>query len=359
MNPSHVIAALLGVLLTVGGCFSPKPFDEAAWQKTVAATDPAKLYAPHRDSEGRFYNPWLKQDKSTWDLFRWWLSSSSLPGLQDEDFSQPAVANDGAYLKNPAAPASLTWVGHATYVVQWEGQVVVTDPFFSNRAAVVERKIPPPFGSQALPAGVVVLISHNHYDHLDSDAVAALSQKGALFLCPLGLGDLLKEMGAGQVRELDWWQSLEHGGTRFTFLPTQHWSRRFGQGYNESLWGAWLMQRDGEKIFYGGDSGYFKGFKEFGRRWPGIDVALIGIGASEPRWFMHYAHLDVPELFQAMADLGAKRLVPTQYGVLKLGDGPAAWPSQAIEDYVKAHPRWKGRVVLMPVGGRLMLQPGP
>ena len=347
------------LLLGVSGCLAPQPFDEAQWQKTVAATDPAKLYAPHRDSEGRFYNPWLRQDKSTWDLLRWWLSSNSLPQLKDQRYPLPVQANDGAYLGNPHAPASLTWVGHATYVVQWGGQVVLTDPFFGERAAVVGRKVPPAFGPQALPPGLVVLISHNHYDHLDSDAVAALGDKASLFLCPLGLGQTLRDMGAKRVRELDWWQSAEVGGSRFTFLPTQHWSRRFGQGYNESLWGAWLMERGQEKIFYGGDSGYFKGFAEIGRRWPGIDLALIGIGAYEPRWFMHYAHLNVPEMFQAFADLGAKRLVPTQWGVLKLGDEPAAWPAQEIRDYVKTHPRWAGRVVLLPVGGRLTLPPAP
>ncbi|MCB2227006.1 MAG: MBL fold metallo-hydrolase [Desulfarculaceae bacterium] len=354
-----VLAALLGVLIGVGGCFSPKPFDEAAWQKTVAATDPAQLHAPHRNAEGRFYNPWLRQDKSTWDLFRWWLSTNSLPREKGKEYPMPVEANNGAYLKDPAAPASLTSVGHATYVVQWGGQVVITDPFFSDSAAVVSRRVPPPFGPEALPQGTVVLISHNHYDHLDSDAVAALSKRGARFLCPLGLGGLLRDMGATEVRELDWWQSVELDGSRFTFLPTQHWSRRFGQGYNESLWGAWLLERGEEKIFYGGDSGYFKGFAEFGNRWPGIDVALIGIGASQPRWFMHYSHLDVPELFKAFSDLGAKRLVPTQYGVLKLGDEPAAWPAKAIQDYLKAHPREQGKVVLMPVGGRLMLPAAP
>ncbi|BEQ16588.1 MBL fold metallo-hydrolase [Desulfoferula mesophila] len=348
----------MALLLLGVGCLSPKPFDEAAWHKTVTATDPAKLHAPHQDAEGRYFNPWLPQDKSSWDLFRWWLSRSSLGDLNDADFPTPTVANDGAYLRDPAAPASLTWVGHATYVVQWGGQVVITDPFFSQRAAIVSRLVPPAFGPRALPRGVVVLISHNHYDHLDSDSVAALAGREALFLCPLGLGELLREMGAKQVRELDWWQSTEVGGATFTFLPTQHWSRRLGQGYNESLWGSWMLERGGEKIYYGGDSGYFKGFKEIGRRWPDIDLALLGAGAYQPRWFMHYAHMDVPELFQAFADLGARRLVPTQWGVLDLGDGPAAWPAQDINNYVAKHPQWRGRVLLMPVGGRVLLETG-
>lgn len=350
---------LLAALLGLAGCLSPKPFDEAAWQKTVAATDPAQLHAPHQDAEGRFYNPWLPQDGSTWDLFRWWLSRSSLGDWDEAQFPTPTVANHGAYLRDPAATPSLTWVGHATYVVQWGGQVVITDPFFAARAAVVSREAPPAFGPESLPPGVVVLISHNHYDHLDSDAVAALGDQAAWFLCPLGLGDLLREMGAKRVRELDWWQSAVVEGSTFTFLPAQHWSRRLGQGRNQSLWGSWMLQRGGEIIYYGADSGYFKGFKEFGRRWPGIDLALIGIGASQPRWFMHYAHLDVPEMFQAFADLGARRLVPTQWGVLPLGDGPAAWPAQEIRRYVDQHPGERGRVLLMPVGGRVLLGPAP
>ncbi|MBU1155653.1 MAG: MBL fold metallo-hydrolase [Proteobacteria bacterium] len=351
------LALLLAALLLGAGCLRPQPFDEAAWQKTVAATDPAKLHAPHRDADGRFFNPWLQQDKSTWDLLRWWLSTSSLGDMKDEDYPAPTVVNHGAYLRDPGAPPSLTWVGHATYVVQWGGQVVVTDPFFSDSAAVVSRQVPPAFGPEALPRGVVVLISHNHYDHLDSDAVAALGDKASLFLCPLGLGGLLKEMGAKRVKELDWWQSAVVGGTTFTFLPTQHWSRRFGQGYNQSLWGSWMLERGGETIYYGADSGYFKGFKEFGRRWPKIDLALLGTGAYAPRWFMHYAHMDVPELFQAFADLGARRLVPTQWGVLPLGDGPAGWPAEDIHRYLEKHPQWRGRVLLLPIGGVTPLEP--
>ena len=340
-----------------GGCLSPKPFDEDAWQKTVAATDPEKLYAPHRDAQGRFYNPWLAQDKSTWDLFRWWLSTSSLSDLKGKEYAVPVVDNDGAYLRDPEASASLTWVGtrHLCGAVGRPGGY--HRPLLFDSVAVVSRLVPPPFAVQALPRGLVVLISHNHYDHLDSDTVQALGDKAALFICPLGLGELLKDMGAKQVQELDWWQSQKVGGTTFTFLPTQHWSRRFGQGYNESLWGAWMLQRGKETLYYGGDSGYFKGFKEIGRRWPDIDLALLGAGAYEPRWFMHYSHMDVPELFRAFADLGARRLVPTQWGVLNLGDEPAAYPAEDIRRYLKKHPNLEGRVILMPVGGRVPLEP--
>lgn len=337
-------------------CLQPLSFDEEAWRQKVAATDPAKLYAPHRRPDGTFFNPWMPQNKSAADLLRWWASQNSLPQAEGKQFPTPTVPNDGAYLNDPKAPDSLTWVGHATYVLQLGGRVIVTDPFFSDNVAYVRsRKVPPAFGPGAIPRGSLVLISHNHYDHTDADSVAALAKRDATFVCPLGLGDLLREMGATKVREMDWWQEATVNGSRLVCLPAQHWSRRLGQDYNQSLWCSWLIERHGKRIYFGGDSGYFKGFKEIGRRWPGIQAALLGIGASMPRWFMHYAHINVPEMFKAFEDLGAKLLVPTQWGVLKLGDEPAAWPAQEIREYLQRHPRWQGRVELLPVGGRLLL----
>ena len=345
-----VIFSMLGTT----GCLAPRPFDEDAWRQKVRAERESGLYAPHKTADGRFFNPWLPQNRSSWEVVRWFLSRNSLPELKDRELSAPVEENHGAYLKDPKAPASLTWVGHATFALNWDGQVVLTDPFFSERAWLVGRLVPPAFGPDAVPSGAVVLISHNHYDHLDEDSIAALAEK-ARFICPLGLGGLLKEMGAKKVTELDWWQSIEIGGTVFTCLPAQHWSRRLGQGYNESLWCAWLMTKGGRKVFYGGDSGYFIGFKEIGRRYPNIDVALMPVGAYAPRWFMHYAHMDISEVLQAFGDLGAKIMVPTQWGVLKLGDEPAAWPAQALREAVAGDCGLKARVRIMPVGGRLLL----
>ena len=349
-----VVLLLVVVLGFTGLGLAPLPFDEAAWRRKVESCRPRLLRATHRDEQGRFFNPWLRQQRSLWRLVRWRLSRNSLDTGGQAPPPAPRVANPGSYLKDPKAPASLTWVGHATFVIQWGGQVVVTDPFFSRRALVVERLVPPAFGPQAIPAGAVVLISHNHYDHLDADSVAALGER-VLFLCPRGLGPLIREMGGRRVRELDWWQSLEVGGTRFTFLPLQHWSRRLGQSYNQSLWGGWLLQRGGRKIFYGGDSGYFVGFKEFGRLFPGIEVALLPVGAYQPRWFMHYAHMDVAEALRAFSELGARIMVPTQWGVLKLGDEPASWPVVELRRALARRPKLRERVKILPVGGRLLL----
>jgi L-ascorbate metabolism protein UlaG (beta-lactamase superfamily) len=355
MNARSTALILLVLAAAAVGCLAVPRFDESAWRRQVAATDPADLHAPHRRADGSFFNPWLPDDKSWWDFWRWRLSINSLGQVADQEFPTPTVANDGAYLADPDAPASVTWVGHATFAVQWGGQVVVTDPFFSHRAAIVPRKVPPAFGVEAVPQGAVVIVSHNHYDHLDSESIEALAGKAAVFLCPLGLGDCLRGMGARRVREMDWWDSHEHGGTTFTAVPVQHWSRRLGQGRNQSLWAAFVLQRGGKTVFYGADSGYFKGFKAYGRRWPDMDLALLPLGAYRPRWFMHYAHMNPAEVLEAFQDLGAERMVPTQWGVMPLGDEPPAWPRVDLLRALDKRPRLAAKVEILPVGGRLLL----
>ena len=356
---SVLLALMLFALLMACGCFPPKPFDENAWREKYQSTHTDGLYASNRKPDGTFFNPWLPQpEKSVLDLIRWKVfSRNSVPEQNGRYETAPTVANDGGYLKNPGAPPSLTWVGHATYVVQMDRKVFVTDPFFSERAFLPKRLVPPAFGPGALPDGVVVLISHNHYDHLDADSIEALAAKASLMVCPLGLGNFLKEHGAKKVHEMNWWQKLSLGGVTVTCLPAQHWSRRWGMGQNETLWCSFMLEGAGLKIYYGADSGYFKGFAELGRLYPGIDAALLGIGATDPRWMMHYAHMDIPEAVRAFHDLKPRLLVPTQWGVLKLGDEPAAYPAELLRRAAEKDQPLKKALRLLPVGGRLMLEP--
>lgn len=116
-----------------------------------------------------------------------------------------------------------------------------------------------------------------------------------------------------------------------------------------------MIERGGRRIFYGADSGYFIGFKEIGRRFPGMDAALLGVGAYEPRWFMHYSHMDIAETLRAFVELGARQLIPTQWGVFDLGDEPVAWPAEDLRRQAQKQPELAGRVEIMPVGGRLIL----
>lgn len=353
-RPSRALSLCFAAAISIiGGCMTPLSFDEKAWVDRVETTEASDTRKGHRDAKGRFFNPWAPMKRS--GFLRWVLSRDSMSHVKELSSPAPSMENSGDYLSMESSPPSVTSVGHATFVISWDGQTVVTDPFFSKRAAVVRRHVPPAFGPGKIPPESIVVISHNHYDHLDKGSVRALAGK-AMFLVPLGLGDYVRSLGAEKVHELDWWEKIEIAGTVLTCLPAQHWSRRFGQGYNTTLWCSWMIERDGRTIYYGGDSGYFKGYREIAAAFPHIDVALLPIGAYEPRWFMHYAHINIAEALRAFEDLGAKVMVPTQWGVLDLGDDPAGWPAVALERALAGtHRHLAPRVKLLAVGEILRL----
>jgi N-acyl-phosphatidylethanolamine-hydrolysing phospholipase D len=286
------------------------------------AINPALLYAPHGEP-GRYFCPWRPFQSRRLDLLRWKLRGRK-PYDRKTPPRVPVVDNDGAYLKAPGEPPSATWVGQATFVVQDEGDVFLTDPHWGARALLPPRQSPPGIPLTAVPAvpeSVFVVLSHNHYDHLDSWTVARLPREMPWFV-PLGLGRWLGRHDRRQVVELDWWQSVRHGRWTLTCLPAQHWSNRLDEGRNATLWCSWLLDNGSRRYYFGGDSGYFHGFAEIGRRFPAIDVALLPIGAYEPRWFMRAQHMSPLEAVKAFRDLGARWMLPMHWGTFDLTDEP-------------------------------------
>jgi L-ascorbate metabolism protein UlaG (beta-lactamase superfamily) len=290
------------------------------------------LYAPHVNDAGVFFSFWLRQGRhrsSSW-LFHQREQYVQLSGTQ-----YSSVPNDYSYLSDNTFD-SITFAGHASMIIKMNGQTIFTDPFFSGSALIVQKKDKIKFDFSKVPTRPVVLISHNHYDHLDKFSVKKLAQKDAVFIVPLGVKELVVRYGAKEVIELDWWQSVRINSIDYTFLPTQHWSRRIGQESGTTLWGSFLIQGS-KTVYFSGDTGYFIGFKEFGRRWD-IDYALLGAGAYEPRWFMHYAHMNVREFFLAAEDLNAKYAIPMHFGVISLSDEPLYYPLFEIENIIKQNP---------------------
>ena len=325
-------------------------FSEHAWHQQVAAQDPASLYAPHYD-HGRFFNPWHPEEKTWRDILRFFLAKSpyqTRPALKGVSIPLP---QNGAYLHDAQAPDSLTMLGHSSLALQLNGQTILFDPFLSDRAFSIKRYRPPAIRN--LPEQSLVLISHNHYDHLDKTTIAQLPKSS--FFCPLGMGSLLAKWGARHIQELDWWQEAIYNNLRLVFLPAHHWSKRLGQGGNRSLWGAWLVESRQQRVFFGGDSAYFIGYQEIGRKFPGIDLALLPCGAFAPRWFMHLSHLNVEEMFMAFADLRAKTLVPIHWGAIALGHEPADEPARLIQKRIRRDPCLQDKVRCLPTGGRLIL----
>ncbi|MFM0500891.1 MBL fold metallo-hydrolase [Paraburkholderia caffeinilytica] len=223
-----------------------------------------------------------------------------------------------------AAPdRSLYRLGHSTMLLKLRGQFWLTDPVFAERASPFRHFGPkrfhaPPIALEDLPPLRGVILSHDHYDHLDRETVLALAAKTGVFLTPLGVGDRLIEWGieASKVRQFDWWQSVEIDGLAFTATPAQHFSGRSLFDGNSTLWASWVIVDDALRVFFSGDTGYFDGFKAIGERLGPFDVTLLETGAYDAQW--PYVHMQPDETVQAHVDLRGRWLVPVHNGTFDL-----------------------------------------
>ena len=312
---------------------------------------PEWLRAPH-ERDGRYFTPWLESPRRVFGALRWWLSPNPFDKSQTPQVA--VVANDGAYLAQREAGATLTWVGHATFALHEGDDVVLTDPIFSERALLPARLHPPGVPLAAVPEDALAVISHNHYDHLDAGTVRKLSEQVRWFV-PKGLGEWLRARGRARVVELDWWESARAGAWTFTCLPSQHWSLRLGMDENESLWCAWLIDSGRHRYFFAGDTGYFAGFAEYGRLFAPIDAALLPIGAYEPRWFMQYQHMSPGEAYQTFLDLRARYLLPMHWGTFDLTDEPLDLPPRALRAELARRGGDPARAPILAIGERWRL----
>ena len=343
------LAVLIPMLMLSCKSTPPPEFDEAEWYDSVKTEDLSSVYAPHVNPDGTFFNPWMERperkgrwrsrDKKTFDEF------------PEEKYSH--VENDYSYLADKNFN-SISFAGHASTIIKMDGETVFTDPFFSNHALIVAKDLKLKFDFSRVPDRPVVLISHNHYDHLDIETVKQLIKKNAVFLVPMRLKKFFTRAGAKEVYELDWWESIQIGGLDYTFLPAQHWSRRFAQKGGSTLWGGWLV-KGSKTVYFSGDTGYFRGFEEFGNRFD-IDYALIGAGAYEPRWFMHYSHMNVEEFIHAADELKAKVSIPIHLGVISLSDEPLVYPLYEIDKFLTVSPEYSDRLRLLRVGEYLRIE---
>lgn len=243
----------------------------------------------------------------------------------------PRVANDGRALRGAPHPA-LTWVGHATYLVQLGGRSLLIDPIFAMRLAVVPRNGPPGVDPADLPKIDVVVITHNHRDHMDAASLLRLGPE-PVYVVPMGLGEWFRRAGLPRVVEMTWWEEREVLGFDLTFVPSQHWSRRGLLDENTSLWGGYVIAREGVRVYHSGDTAWFDGFAEIGRRAGPIDAAMLPIGAYEPRWFMKTQHIDPIEAVAAFEALGAERFVAMHWGTYKLTDEDLLEPPQVLREH--------------------------
>ncbi|RXJ74385.1 hydrolase [Veronia nyctiphanis] len=206
-------------------------------------------------------------------------------------------------------------IGHSTLLLKLDGQLILTDPMFSERASPSQwvgpkRFHPVPIRPEDLPPIDVVVISHDHYDHLDQGSVEALADKTAVFLVPLKVKPYLVEWGVrpDKIIELNWWESVSVKNTEFVLTPAQHFSGRGVLKKDNTLWGSWVMLGENARVFFSGDSGYFGGFKRIGKKYGPFDLTLIETGAYNSRW--PFVHMFPEQSVQAHIDLNGKVMMP-------------------------------------------------
>lgn len=239
---------------------------------------------------------------------------------------------DGLLPTPEKGQSSITWVGHASFVIRTGGLTILTDPVWSNGLPGRSKRMTPPgIAWSDLPKVDAVVISHNHYDHQDKATLRRLPRDTPLFV-PGASARWFHKLGFTIVHELDWWEGVNLRGVRFDFVPSHHWSRRGLRDACRHLWGGWVISSDSHRLYFAGDTGYGHFFKQIGERYPDIDVALMPIGAYAPRWFMKPVHTDPDEAIQATADVGAPRMATMHWGTFTLTQEPLMEPLERIRE---------------------------
>lgn len=285
---------------------------------------------------GRFDDRATRPARGPGDMLRWKVLdrlSGRGAARGARDYETPRRDNDGAALGSDRA--SLTWIGHASFVVRLGGLLITTDPIWSKRInGVVPRLAAPGVAFERVPPLDVVLISHGHYDHLDVPTLRRIGPE-ATYVTFVGNGPLLRRLGLEKVVELDWWD--EHRITtadgvtlEITGVPARHWSMRKPFDRNDALWGGFVVKGPEATVYHSGDTGLFEGFREIGERCGPIDYAMLPIGAYEPRWFMQPQHMNPEDAGQAFDWLGARTLVAMHWGTFRLTDEPLEEPPERM-----------------------------
>jgi len=279
----------------------------------------------HHLADGRFRNPpgSPPRDASSGDFMRFFWGRMGDRGPVEVPEGHVAEADAVAQSFAAAGNPSVTWLGHAAFLIRIGGKTVLTDPFLGEIAGPggfgPRRFVPPALAVDALPPIDVMVVSHNHYDHLDAWTIDRLPGKDRItVVVPLRLGDFFRRRGYIDVVELDWEQSHRIDGVEVTALPAVHFSRRSFADTNRTLWASFAIAAADARIWFSGDTAYGEVFREIGPRFGPFDLALVGIGAYEPRVIMKASHATPEEAVQMARDIGAKRALGMHWGTIKL-----------------------------------------
>jgi len=314
--------------------------------KTILPDWPGNLFIKER-----FVDPNKRFSTSFKNFLKWQFSKNEKKATKKNDTWRLKVIKGNEFLQRD--DNCLVWLGHASFFIQLNGVRMMTDPVFGRISGVVPRYSELPCLAADIRNIDYVLLSHAHRDHCDKSSLQQLSAHNNFeLLTGLKTPHVFRSWIKGiHWQEAGWYQqyNLPQANLKITFLPTQHWSNRYGWDTNKTLWGSFMIEADGLTIFFGGDSGYSNYTKQIGELFPNIDIAMIGAGAYTPNYMMEYAHTSPQEAVQAFHDLGAKTLVPMHYGTFDLADEPLSEPYHLLKE-MEQNKTINGAIHLLHVG---------
>ena len=298
--------------------------------------DSGQVYKSKNYQDGTFHNEKVITMRTTdRNMF-----SATIDFIRGNPNRLPAVTIQAVDVKAIGKTAGddlrVTWLGHSTSVIEIDGKVILTDPMLSNRASPFSFVGPKRFATsptvtvQDLPKIDAVVISHDHYDHLDYKTILALHEQVEQFFVPLGVADRLKRWGVSQkkISELDWWEEKSFGPLTFVATPSQHFSGRTLTDRNKTLWASWTIIGTKQRTFFSGDSGYFDGFKRIGEKYGPFDISLLESGAYNEAW--SDIHMMPEETVQASIDLQSRLLMPIHWAQFSLSTHPWKEPIERL-----------------------------
>lgn len=323
---------LLMLLVSCSALLHAQASQYPAQKITAQQFTPAKM-----DADGRFTNANEVIDKGGLAAEVPFMLRRFATYLRSADGAPGLTVNDGEALRanadNSTMTPTVTWVGHATFLVQMSGVTFLVDPIWSNTPSPVpligpSRFVPPGIALADLPSIDFVLVSHNHYDHLDLPTLGKLAERNSQtqFFVPEGNGVLLRRAGVSKITELNWGEQVAVGQVVIHCLPAQHWSKRSLTDNNKALWSSWAVTSEQRRFYHAGDTGYFDGFKAIGEHLGPFDLAAVPIGAYAPRAMMRASHMNPEEAITAALDLRAQVALAMHFGTFDLSDEPLQQP---------------------------------
>ena len=305
---------------------------------------------------GRFIDPDKRFSGSFKKVLRWQFSPKEKAAEKKADTFKLKVQAGNSFLNQKED--CIVWLGHASFFIQLKGVRFLIDPVFGRISGIVARHSPMPCAVSDFKNIDYVLLSHAHRDHCDKGTLKKLAaQNNFTLLTSLGTGQLVSGWIQNlKFQEAGWYQqfNVSEPNLQITFLPTQHWSNRYGWDINETLWGSFMIEMDGKNIFFGGDSGYSAYTKQIAALYPSIDIAMLGVGAYTPAFMMKDAHTNPYEAVQSFHDLKAKTLIPMHYGTFDLADEPMGEPYRILKT-LEQEKKINGTLKLLEVGELMKL----